>query len=442
MAANITQEPNILNSAYAPNVYVVDGLTTEDRYVLEVIIDGITVATFKQPANPAGVGIFDISKVLQSYLKPTSYETIQYAHDTLDAHMTYNVEAYLETGQSEVEPRDTGATKYVINAYTDWRNVNAPLDAFKMAPTSILCESNGNTNARYTSPFNFLTNYPEEYTVRPDEYKTLSFLTRNFTQGPMWGPNEAPFFVVFTYFLAGSQVAQGAYTLANFRGSSLRTDCQDMTVTITDDNAITSIGVGPQNQADAGISGNWDSYRVDVMSYNYCDSTPISNCASIPEMLAKADEVIYTATFNIDNSCEKFEPITVSFMNQYGVLDYFTFTKRNTRTVNTNRNNYTKALGSWSSTSFTISDTERGQTTFSSTSETEMTLSTNWMSDAVSLWLNELYASPYVNIYVNGQWEPAVITTQTYEEKTYARQQLFQHEITVRFANNQKIQRG
>ena len=45
-------------------------------------------------------------------------------------------------------------------------------------------------------------------------------------------------------------------------------------------------------------------------------------------------------------------------------------------------------------------------------------------------------------IYVDGQWEPAVITTQTYEEKTYARQQLFQHEITVKYANNQKIQRG
>ena len=441
MAANITQEPNILNSAYAPNVYVVEGLTTEDRYVLEVIIDGITVATFKQPANPAGVGIFDVSKVLQSYLKPTSYETTQFAHDTLDAHITYNVEAYLETGQTEVEPRDTGATKYVINAYTDWRNVNAPLDAFKMAPADIVCP-NLNVNARYTVPFNFLTNYPEDYVVKPNEYKTLSFLTRNFTAGPAWGPNEAPFFAVFTYFLAGVQVAQAAFTLANFRGSSLRTDCTDMTVTITDDNAITTIGVGPQNQADAGISGNWDSYRVDVMSYNYCDDVLITDCASIAEMLAKADDVIYTANFTIDDTCEKFEPITVSFMNQYGVLDYYTFSKRNTRTVNTSRNNYTKALGSWSATSFSISDTERGQTVFSSASETEMTLSTNWMSDAVSEWMRELYGSPYVNIYVNGKWEPAVIATQTYEEKTYARQQLFQHEITVRFANNQKIQRG
>ena len=438
--ATFTQKPNLTSAAYTPMVYVVSGIGLGDRYVLRVNIAGTPVATFKQPANPSGVGIFDISKVLQSYFSEKFVEETTYATDNTGAYVSYQVEAWIETGQTP-GPIETDQTRYAVNAYDNWRVLNGDLTQFIPVPGSIACE-NSNINARYNDAYRFLTNFPETYKVRPDEYKTLSFFAKVDVGGTNFGPNQAPFFVVFTYFLDGAQVAQGAYTLANFRGSSLRTDCQDMTVNITNSNAITTIGVGPQNQADAGITGSWDSYRVDVMSYNYCDANPIANCSSVPEMLAKADDVIYTANFEIDNSCEKFEPITISFMNQYGVRDYYTFNKRNTKQITTGRNEYTKSLGSWSDTTFSIDPVGRGRTVFSSYAQTEMTLSTDWMTDAVSEWMRELYMSPSTMAYINGQWEPVVITTQTYEEKTYARQQLFQHEISIKFANNQKIQRG
>ena len=440
MAASFAQTPNLTSSAYTKVVYVVEGLTTEDRYVLRVNIGGTPVATFKQPPNPSGVGMFDISKVLQSYFSEKFVEETQYATDNNGAYLSYQVEAWLESGQTPGAIA-TDQTRYAINAYDNWRSLNGDLTSFIPVPGSIVCE-NSNINARYSSQYNFLTNFPETYKVRPDEYKTLSFFAKVDVGGTNFGPNEAPFFVVFTYFLDGAQVAQGAYTLANFRGSSLRTDCQDMTVNITDSNSITTIGVGPQNQADAGISGNWDSYRVDVMSYNYCDNALITDCSSVAEMLLKADDVIYTANFEIEENCSPFEPITVSFMNQYGVRDYYTWTKRNTKQVTTARNEYTKALGSWSDTTFSIDQQGRGRTVFSSFADTEMTLSTDWMTDEVSTWLQELYMSPSTMIYYKGQWEPVVITSQTYEEKSYSRDRMFQHEITVRFANNQKIQRG
>ena len=448
MAANITQTPVLTAAAYNPMVYVVSGITTQDRYVLRVYAGNIgpanLLATFKQPANPAGVGIFDISIVIQSYMNPVALETTQRAADTTNAHFTYQVEAYLETGQ-EQGIIDTDQVRYAINSYDNWRVINPDYSAFQPNPGDILCETNGNTNARYVSPLRYLTNYPETYSVRPDEYKTLSFFAKNYNLGPNWGPNEAPFFVSVKYYnTAGTEVAQGVYALSLNNGSTLRTDCDDMGVTITDDNNITTIAAGPQNMIDDGITwdNTWASYKVEVYSYNHCLTTTIQNCASISEMIGYLDDVIYTATFNVDYDCEKFTPVTISFMNQYGVLDYYTFNKRNTKQVNTQRNEYTKALGSWSSTSFAINNMERGQTVFSSSADTQMTISSNWMTDGVSEWLQELYASPYTNAYVNGRWEPIVITTQTYEEKTYAREQLFQHELTIKFANNQKIQRG
>ena len=440
--ATIAQEPNKYNSAYVPNVWVLDNIGSADRYVLTVTINGSNVATFKQPANPAGVGIFDISKVLQSYLQTGFVEETQYAADTPGVFESYQVSYGTETG-FEVAYDGLSDTKHVINAYDNWRVLNSDLTPFLPNPTDELCE-NSNINARYASPLRFLTNFPGTYKVRSNEYKTLSFFARNTNIGPNWGPNEAPFFVLFTYYLNGSQVAQGVYTLSQFRGSSLRTNCQDMTVNISDDNAITTIGVGPQNQADAGISGNWDSYKVEVYSYNNCMTTTIADCQDFGEILTDGylGDVIYRADFVIEDACTAFDPITVSFMNQYGVRDYHTFDRRNTRTTTTSRNNYNKTLGSWSASSFSIDPVGRGKTTFSSEVVTNMTLSTNWMDDETSKWLEELFVSPSTMIYVDGAWEPCVITTTNYDQRTYARSSMFQHEIEVEFSNNKNIQRG
>ena len=437
MAATISQQPNLYNAAYVPNVWVLDGLTTEDRYVLEVRIGGVAVATIKQPANPEGVGIFDVQKILQSYLEPTFYETTTKAHDTLKAFESYQVRYGTETG-TNTEFDGTSVTKYVINAYDNWRTLNMDLTAFLPNPASELCESNSNTNANYASELDFLTNWPEsDYKVRTGEYKTLSFVARNTNVGPAWGPNEAPFFVRLT-----NELNDVVYALSTPNGSSLRSSCTDMTVDLTDDNSITTIGVGPAN-----VSGYFNvgtDYQVRVYSYNHCMTTVISDCEDNGEIIQDGylGDVIYSADFVVDDTCERFDPITVSFMNQYGVKDYYDFKKRNTTSVNTTRNNYNQTLGSWSSDTFSIDQQGRGKTVFSSNGTQQVTLSTDWLEDSVSEWMQELFTSPSVQLYINGQWEPCVITTQSYEEKTYARNLLFQHTITVEFANTKKIQRG
>ena len=184
MAVTIAQQPNQNNAAYAKNVWVLSGLGTADRYVLRVKVGGSVVATFKQPANPVGEGFFDVSKILQSYLATDFVEEIVHATDTHEVHLTYQIDYGSETGQT-VTIDGTSAERYVINAYGDWRDVNMDLSDFIPEPTAELCESTGNTNARYTSMYNYLTNYPGNYKVRSDEYKTLSFYNRigNFNDG-------------------------------------------------------------------------------------------------------------------------------------------------------------------------------------------------------------------------------------------------------------------
>lgn len=169
---------------------------------------------------------------------------------------------------------------------------------------------------------------------------------------------------------------------------------------------------------------------------------PIGDCEDIAELADYLGDLMYQTSFEIDEPCTPFEPIRLSFMNQYGVRDYFTFDRRNTLTVGSQRNNYRQTLGSWSSPTFSIDPYGRGKRVFSTDVTTQMSLSTYWMSDAVSEWLQELFMSPDVMIYHNDVWEPCVIVSAEYQQKTAARDKLFQHQITVEFANSVKIQRG
>ena len=444
--ATLLQEPNYYNAAYVPNVWTVDVLGTADRFVLSVYITGIAgpVATFKQPANPSGVAHFDVQKVLQSYLEPYFVEETQFFASTPGAHRTYQVRYGTET-DNLVTYDGYSVTKHVINGYDNWRVLNSDLSNYLLNPDEITCE-NTNINARYLTPVSFLTNFPNEtYKVRSNEYKTLSFFTQNTNIGPNWGPNEAPFFAHIQYFLNSVQVSEVVFTIGSGYGSDIRLNCQDMTTNITEANTITTMGVGPQNFTDAGINPpTHDAYTVHIHSYNNCIDTTIQDCQDFGEILSDGylGDIIYEADFEVVNECSPFDPITVSFVNQYGVKDYYTFDRRNTRQLDTNRNDYSKTLGTWSEDVFSINQHNGGKTVFSAASTTRMSLQTNWMTDATSEWLQELFISSTINIYVDGKWEPCVINTRQYNQKTYARDRMFQHELEVEFANNQKIQRG
>ena len=443
--ASITQYPNVFNSAYVPNVFVVDGIGTADRYVLQVRSGNTVLSTFKQPPNAAGVGIFDVQRVLQSYLDSQIFveETSKLAQ-TAGALFRYNVLYGTETGNA-TSVSSQGVTYNVINAYDGWRVLNSDYTPFVPVPTTFECETGQDIAVSYSTQYDFLTNYPGTIPVSATDWRTLSFI--NFvpaTENDNIVYNKAPFWVRITSTLNGAAADDIVYAISAVNGLPIRTDCNDGTETFTNATRIGTVGVGPQNIAPL-LTNPYDAYRVSIYSYDVCIGTTIQDCTDYSEIIGDGylGDVIYQKEFTVtDAICQRFEPIQLSFINQWGIKDYFTFDKRNTEQVTTQKNNFVKPLGTWNADSFTISSHGRGKTTFSSTAKTTVTMQSDWMSDEVSEWLQELYQSTNVNIYIDGVWEPCNILTSNYTQKTYARNQLFQHDVQVEFANNQKIQRG
>ena len=482
----LTQQPNEYNLAYVPNVFTVDGIgATDKKYILTVLDENDNaLAEFRQPANPAGVAHFDVSRVLQAQMEPAFVETTSFASETPKETFKYRVRYGVINADNDptYEPNaQYSPFKYVINGYDDWRTLNWEDQAFQPEGTLLLCEGVGGGNSATYREVDFLTNYPKDaYPLRSSAYHTLSFFNRmeNWNDGTQWdGTVIAPAFVQVKFYTSiGTLIQTSVYSINEQNGLGPRPDYNQNTLNAyTNDNLVGTIGVGPQNLKDAGIWPNggftpqiwgqitqsfgsntniWnlgpsaqglvDHYTVEIISMDQCywndNGAPADNTAST--LMNYFGNVMYSYRFDVADPCTNFNAITVSFINQYGVKDYFTFDRRNTRTVQFNRNNYNQSLGSWSDASFSIAQHRGGKRTFSTDIETELTLSSYWMSDEESKWLEELFASPSVQAYVDGKWEPCVIGSTTYEEKTYARDRMFQHTISLIYSNNKTVQRG
>ena len=469
MAVTVVSSPDKYNAAYVPNVYVLDNLPAGSgvKYVITIYIDGSPVATFKQTSNQEGVGIFDVQRVLQSYLElQTQNSSSGFLAETPEATqtpinaLTYQARYGSDTGGA-ITYDGYVAQKHVFNVYDNWRVTNWDETPFMPEPGSISCLGTSTINARYSTTYRYLTNWPLEGTiqessntgirqpVRSDDWRTLSFENRigNFDDGSLWGVNEAPYIVILSFYDAfDTLITEEKYALTNAHGINIRTDCNDLSVSYPDNSyLVATIGSGPENLKAAGYWPGTEPayYDVQVYSADACEwdnSGNIADCAAIPT--AYIGSPIFEAQYYISDECTKFDPIQIAFMNQYGVLDYTTWDRRNTKTVNTDRNNYYRMLGSWNASDFTIDQQGRGQTVFSSQITTEVMASSYWMTDAESIWLQELFKSPQTYIYIDGQWEPVVISTKMYDEKTIAREKMFRYSINFTYSNNQTVQRG
>lgn len=463
--ASLSSQPNAWNLAYNPNIFTLGALGADDQFGIKVyspdISSGNIIATYKQSANPAGVAHFNVSKILESQLQPSYTEWNTLLGETPLAAVTYQVAIGHYTNNVWFQD-GASAIKIAVNGYSGWRVKDWDYVDYIPEPDAVECLCEGIDcipfNAEYTRTYEWLTNFPitnndgdKKYNVRSDEWKTLSFVPRilNWNDGTIWGPNESAFFVKYTYYnSAGVVAAIDIKTISDGNGLSIRTDCQDMsTHNYADAQLIATIGVGPQNIKDSIVyfPPAVASYKVEIYSFASCyanDNGPISDCDDVGELIDYLGDKIYGAEFIINDSCQKFDPITISFLNAFGVVDYFTANKRNTYTSSITRNNFKQQLGSWSSSTWNIAETGRGRRTFSTMATTQMTLTSDWMTDAESIWLEELFTSPHANIYINGAWEPVVILSTEYQQMTSARNGLFQHEITVQFANDKNIQRG
>jgi hypothetical protein len=417
------------------------------------IVPGTTdtlIGTFKTTPNNAGVGIFDLRPILETFVSPdyepsssaeyknTDYSIIPFPIHLIDMYSLSDNSIKYFAVRFLIEYSDT-ATGVIIPPTDAANNNETDSQTYTMfngvlQPDDVLTASSVNYGYNLQefyltdSDSKFLTNAPTTQYARLTDYGTLPFL--NFLPAS----SDNVYQMKVTYHKADGSAAAGS---------------DSVPVTIPNGGAVS---VGESNTylnyfgAFPGNLQNWSSNFASAIA-NDLDYYTIEsrNVSSVPH------SQIYTIKIICPNE-RGYEGIRLTWLNQWGVWDYYTFNMKSTRSISTNRTSYTQQGGTWNESTFKIKGYKGGKKNFRVNSTEKIKLNTDFVTEAEGVWFEELINSTdvyIVNGYSEGEnifkttnkyIEPVALTTSSYVKKTIANDKLMQYTIEIEKSKMKRTQ--
>jgi hypothetical protein len=146
-----------------------------------------------------------------------------------------------------------------------------------------------------------------------------------------------------------------------------------------------------------------------------------------------------TYTFTIDQRCT-INPFHLVFLDRMGSWGSFAFQLRYTENGAVTKQAFNKDVqGFVVFDQWTYDNTEAGLTTYSSTVEKTYTLNTNWMSEEMAIYFQELITSPSVYFYNGGEYLACQVMDNSFEVEKKRNKNLFKKTVTIKLANQDKV---
>jgi hypothetical protein len=147
------------------------------------------------------------------------------------------------------------------------------------------------------------------------------------------------------------------------------------------------------------------------------------------------DKVTETFRMLIDERCA-IEEYSILFFDRLGSFCSFAFNLRSTENGNVTRNSYNKKFGDVNLTSNTFDFTtyDKGDSIYSVDLKKEITLNTNWMSDAESVYFEELMTSGDTFLKIGSNYFACTITDTSFPIERQKNKNLIRKTITVKLA--------
>ena len=138
-----------------------------------------------------------------------------------------------------------------------------------------------------------------------------------------------------------------------------------------------------------------------------------------------------------------YEPIRLTWLNQWGVWDYYTFTQLSSKSISTKGSTYQQLEGTWNKKIYQVNGFKGGKKSFRVNATEKIKMNTDFVSETESEWFEELINSPEVYILegyedivenrlaLNQYVTPVRLTTSNYVRKTVANDKLIQYTFEV-----------
>jgi hypothetical protein len=453
--------PRTWSSLWNPVIYeVVSDRFSETgfKYVFDVYIDGVKKTQVKQPPNPAGKGIIDVSKIVKNYIPireftPDFFLTggSRLKTGELQAKRFYVLvgEEYLLGSQyvifnginntTPAAPAFNPATSTssgifpqgVLSALTPW-DYKESLSTFGSSfPLDRYSEQNRVALSRWTST--------DEKIVKTYDSDVISFLS-NRPQNPVDQQRYIYGFRTVFYSATGPIQTSDIFNLVANGGGPWTISTNNFTPSPTPDSkfSLINVSVGPANHYVGTIPAATTYYEVQGYLPFVGGTGSVNGTFGLPAT------VKYTYRLDeCDSDPSGFDRIRLIWLNDLGGWDSYNFTKANSDEMTRESESYYDLSQDFSNV-WSYNPYLGGDLIHNQSLTVTRTCSTDWVTERESEFLKGLFKSPRVFAYISTspteQGRSVTVQNTTFNQMTYAREKLFAYTFEIRESQNYSSQ--
>ena len=425
---------------------------TNVKYIAQVYIDknpivpntGVGfVGEFKTTPNGAGYGMFDLSSIVESYVNADNMANISSnykgvfigASNPTPLHLVdeysrnQNIIRYFAV-VFRTEYLDGSQTPPIVIRAPDfdvtdemkiWNGYLKETDAintfsgnFGYRPDKFFLNklvSEGDTAARW------LTNAPDDRYALPTDYGVASLMSFPYEGAELHH-------IKLTYFKNnGQQVSEEV------------------------DNVYNKGGMGPyQSNSDWNIL-HFGCYPANILAWSATFKALIddNNITKYIVVGQNVDDKQVTFAFTVNILCPNqkgYEPIRLTWLNQWGTWDYYTFNMKSSKSISTKGSTYEQLGGTWNESTYRPNSYKGGKKSFRVNATEKVIMNTDFVNESESEWFEELINSPEIYILNGFKTDsvgsalttyviPVRLNTSSYTRKTVANDKLMQYTFEV-----------
>ena len=459
-------EPQIFTPAYNPCKFIYNSTNKNNegfRYIFDIYEQGTVnkIAEYRVlPTYGTGYGEVDLSKLLGAKVAP-DFQPYNYSEiDTPNSRFNYDVkigEEYIVTFTYTSSLTNNGGNVKITCTHSfdvgDQVVVDAGTNTLISGLWTVIAVT-GTTDFTINAAWSNVTDPTENGSVKyADNRKTI---IRDIEETlNKWVFNGALPWVQFPNYSFAEYLLDDTYKL-------FLTSCpyrDGLTITPTQELWFNGFNAGVVGRM-VFINSNGDSFYYDVtnteITTQLCVASPNLNLTVISGSLPliKDDTIYYefyfvddtlppnsqTYTFTIDQRCA-INDFHLVFLDRMGSWGSFSFPLRSYETGTSTKQSFNKTVegyvldsGQWS-----YDSNARGLTTYSSTVEKNYQLNTNWMSEEMAAYFQELITSPVVYFWDGSQYLACVVQETAFEVERQRNKNLIKKTVNVKLANQDKV---
>lgn len=451
MAISLIAKPQQTTPAYNQMRFIYDSTNKNKdgfKYIFEVFSGVTLLETYKVlPDYPNGYGNIDPSKLIQSYLKAeTDLNTLLY--DPTNSYYRFT----LKVGEEYIE-----SYNYILNLTNSGGNVRINFTSPFVVGNQIYIDqtdggsANPNLQGYLTvlsqgvgyivvnSAWSDITNANIDGNVRyANNQKTV---TLNVTNSTHIATNSAFSFARFQSFDFTNYRCDNPnglfYTDVTLRNFSI-TPTQEFYILLNNTDACIMHYENSFNEAiDIDIDNTPFNY-INV-GYNATGMSAGAEWYSFQLIDAFSNPFSFKYIFNLDNRCKK-NDYEILFLDRLGSMGSFAFQLAMYEKGNVTRETYNRPIkGSVTSEQWGYQPNEYGYLNLNTKVEKTLELNTNWMSELMAQYFEQLITSPVTYLKFDGAYYACLVQDNSFEVFKQKNKNLIKQKITVKLANNNAI---